>query len=60
MPKNGADHFLKLASETMELVVIMKQNEKDKGFRDLLLQNSRVGEPDTENVETVMSLHLKN
>lgn len=59
LSRNGAYHFLKLASETMELVVVMRQNEKNKEFRELL-KKLRVGEPDIENVETVMSLHLNN
>ena len=57
--KNGAYHFIKLGETTLELKQIIRQNEDQREFRDVL-GNTRVGYPSEDNVETILSLHLNS
>jgi len=57
--KNGAYHFIQLGRSTMELKQIIRQDETQQEFRDVL-GNCRVGHPSDDNVETILALHLNS
>jgi hypothetical protein len=57
--QNGAQQFINLGRRTMELTKIMRQNEDQKEFLDLL-KHCRLGYPREEDKYVLLSLHLNS
>ena len=57
--QSGANQFINLGSRTMELTTIMRQDEEQKEFRELL-KNTRVGHPTEQEKDIILSLHLNS
>jgi hypothetical protein len=59
MSQNGAQQFINLGRMTMELTKIMRQNEEQKQFLELL-KHCRKSDPREIDKHVLMSLHLNS
>ena len=59
MSQNGAQQFINLGRTTMELTKIMRQNEEQKQFLELL-KHCRKSDPREIDKHVLMSLHLNS
>jgi hypothetical protein len=57
--QNGAQQFIKLGKTTMELNIIMRQDEEQRELRELL-KNVRIGYPSESDKDVLLSLHLNS
>ena len=57
--QNGAQQFINLGKRTMELTIVMRQDEKEKEYRELL-NHTRFGQPTEHDKDVLLSLHLNS
>jgi hypothetical protein len=57
--QSGANQYINLGSRTMELTTIMRQDEEQKEFRELL-KDTRLGHPTEQEKDIILSLHLNS